>query len=42
MGAVRKGLCKRKQQIPEEIPKRGGTHGKDLAEVEVPFQFAIE
>ena len=36
------GLRKRKQQISEEIPKRGGTHGEDLAEVEVPFQFAVE
>ena len=35
-------LSKRKQQVPEEIPQRGRAHGKDLAEVEVPFQFAVE
>ena len=32
----------RKQQIPEEIPQRGGSHGKHLAQVEVPLQLAVE
>ena len=27
----------RKQQVPEEIPQRGGSHGKHLAQVEVPL-----
>ena len=40
--AVSKGLCESKQQVPEEIPKRGSTHGKHLAEVEVPLQLAVE
>ena len=40
--AILKSLCKRKQQVPKEIPKRGGSHGKHLAEVEVPLQLAIE
>ena len=35
-------LRERKQQISKEIPQRGSTHGKHLAEVEVPFQFAVE
>ena len=35
-------LRKRKQQISKEIPKRGGTHSEDLAEVEIPFQLAVE
>ena len=35
-------LRKGKQQISKEIPQRGGTHGKDLAEVEIPFQFTVE
>ena len=40
--AILKSLCKRKQQVPKEIPKRGGSHGKHLAEVEVPLQLAVE
>ena len=41
---MEKRLClrKRKQQVPEEIPKCGGAHGKHFAEVEVPFQLAVE
>ena len=35
-------LCKRKQQVPKEIPQRGSPHGKHLAEVEIPFQFPVE
>ena len=36
------GLPKGKQQVAEEVPKCGGTHGKYLAKVEVPLQLAIE
>ena len=35
-------LCKCKQQVAEEIPQGGGAYGKHLAEIEVPFQFAVE
>ena len=35
-------LSESKQQVAEEIPQRGGAHGKHLAEVEVPFQLAVE
>ena len=35
-------LSKGKQQVAEEIPQGGGTYGKHLAEVEVPFQLAVE
>ena len=33
---------KSKHQISEEIPQGGHTHGKHLAEVEIPFQLAVE
>ena len=36
------GLRERKQQISEEIPQCGSAYGKHLAEVEIPFQFAVE
>ena len=35
-------LCKREQQIPKEIPQCGSSDGKHLAEIEIPFQFAVE
>ncbi len=35
-------LSKGKQQIPKEIPQGGDPHGKHFAEIEVPFQLAIE
>ena len=35
-------LGKCKQKVPEEIPQRGGANGEHLAEVKVPFQFAVE
>ena len=39
---LRKGLCKRKQQISKEIPQRRGSYGKHFTEVEIPFQFAVK
>ena len=35
-------LCKRKQQVPKESPHGGSSYSKDFAEIEIPFQFAVE